>query len=79
MIIDTKQQLEGLVGRDMLIYPIPEDDRTHPNNTKIIAFALMDIISKHTYIVSVGHPEALYHINNLDFITGCRNILLLKT
>jgi hypothetical protein len=70
VIVDTKQQLEGLVGRDVLIYPIPEDDRTHPNNTKIIAFALMDIVSKQTYIVSVGHPEALYHISSLDFITG---------
>tara|TARA_R110001632_G_scaffold84164_1_gene185809 strand:+ start:469 stop:1788 length:1320 start_codon:yes stop_codon:yes gene_type:complete len=70
VIVDTKQQLEVLIGRDVLVYPIPEDDRTHPSNTEIIAFALMDIVSKLTYIVSVRHPEALYHIDSLDFLTG---------
>ena len=82
VIIDTEQQLQDLVGRDLLICPIPEDDRTHPHNTRIIAFAFMDVVSKHTYIASVAHPEALFHIDSLDFITGKTygtNIALLKS
>ena len=63
MIIDNQTQLEALASKDLLIHPIPADDRTHPNCTKIIAFAIRDLQDNQNHIVSVNHPEALFHID----------------
>ncbi len=70
MVIDNAQQLTVLNGRDVFLHPIPLDDRLHPSCTSIIAFGIVDIQTSKSYIISVSHPEGLFHIDNLNFLTG---------
>ena len=66
MVIDSRQQLEELRDRDLIVVPIPTDDRVHPTQAQIIALALKDIQSGQSYIVSLSHPEATYHMTKID-------------
>ena len=70
MIIDNESELQYIIDKDLLVYPIPEDNRLHPNCAKILAYALYDVSEDRSYIVSVNHPEGLYHISNLNNFTG---------
>lgn len=82
MVIDSQAQLEALTDKNLLIHPIPTDDRTHPNCTKIIAFAIRDLQDNKNYIVSVDHPEALFHIDNLECLQGvlyCTDLILMRS
>lgn len=69
MIIDNAQQLETLRGRDVLLHPIPLDDRLHPSCTSIIAFGIIDVNTKESFIVSKAHPEGVFHVTDLSFLT----------
>ena len=69
MVIDNAQQLTVLNGRDVFLHPIPLDDRLHPSCTSIIAFGIVDIQTSESYILSVSHPEGLYHASDLSFLT----------
>jgi len=66
MIIDNLQQLQQLTDKDLLVVPIPADDRLHPTQSEVIALALLDLETKQGYIVSLSHPEATYHIAKTD-------------
>lgn len=70
MVIDRIDELDKLKDRDVLLHPIPIDDRLHPSCTSIVAFGIVDIESAQSYIVSVCHPEGLFHTNSLNFLTG---------
>jgi hypothetical protein len=70
MVIDNIQQLAVLEDHDVFLHPIPMDDRLHPSCSSIIAFGIVDIQTSKSYIVSVAHPEGLFHIDNLDFLKG---------
>ena len=70
MVIDNAQQLQLLKDCDVFLHPISVDDRLHPSCTSIIAFGLVDVKTSKSYIVSVSHPEGLFHVSNLDFLTG---------
>lgn len=70
MVIDNVEQLNELRGKDVLLHPISIDNRLHPSCTRIVAFGIIDINTAQSYIVSVCHPEGLFHINNLEFLTG---------
>jgi len=69
MIIDNVQQLETLRGRDVLLHPIPLDNRLHPSCTSIIAFGIIDVTTKESFIVSKAHPEGVFHVTDLNFLT----------
>ena len=82
MVIDSRQQLEQLKDRDLIVVPIPTDNRVHPTQTQVIALALKDIQSGQSYIVSLSHPEAVYHMTKTDIelLQGrlyCTNIPLM--
>jgi len=82
VIIDNESQLNQIRNKDLLVYPIPEDDRLHPDHAKILAYAIYDLEDKQPYIISVSHPEGLYHIQNLDSFTGmlyCAHIHLIQS
>ncbi len=82
VIIDNESELRCIIDKDLLVYPIPEDERLHPNHAKIIAYALYDMSEDRSYIVSVNHPEGLYHIPNLNNFTGnlyCAQIELIQS
>lgn len=70
MVIDNAQQLSALNGRDVFLHPIPLDDRLHPSFASIIAFGIVDIQTSKSYVVSVNHPEGLFHVSDLSFLTG---------
>ena len=70
MVIDNVEQLNELRDKDVLLHPISIDNRLHPSCTRIVAFGIIDINTAQSYIVSVCHPEGLFHINNLEFLTG---------
>ena len=70
MVIDNSEQLIELKDRDVFLHPIPVDDRLHPSCTGIIAFGIVELETSKSYIVSVSHPEGLFHVSNLSFITG---------
>lgn len=70
MVIDKIEQLNDLRDRDVLLHPIPIDDRLHPSCTSIVAFGIVDVNTAQSYVVSVCHPEGLFHVDNLDFLTN---------
>ena len=81
VIIDNESQIQHIIHSDLLVYPIAEDDRLHPNRAKIIAYALYDVDDDASYVVSVNHPEGLYHISDLSMFTGnlyCAHIELIQ-
>lgn len=69
MIIDEQNQLELLKDRDVLLHPITIDSRVHPSTASIIAFTIITLDTQQSYIVSVSHPEGLFHIKDLSFLT----------
>jgi hypothetical protein len=70
MVIDNAQQLQLLKDCDVFLHPIPIDDRLHTSHAEIVAFGIVDIKTNDSYIVSVCHSEGLFHVDNLDFLTG---------
>ena len=63
MVIDNEQQLEELLHKNLIIVPIPVDDRLHITQTEIIALAIRDIELNDSYIISINHPEAVYNMS----------------
>lgn len=70
MVIDSIQQLDSLKDRNILLHPISVDDRLHPSCSTILAFAMYDLDQHQSYIVSVSHPEGLFHVDSLHFLSG---------
>lgn len=66
MIIDNEHQLDEITKHDVLVVPIPEDDRHHPTQTNVIALAIRDLEDNKSYVVSIAHPEATYHMSKMD-------------
>lgn len=74
MVIDNKQQLLELQDKVLFITPIPEDDRIHSTQNKIIALAIKEGHLGPSYIVGVDHPEAIYNMS-LDLLGEFTNLL----
>tara|TARA_R110000850_G_scaffold45325_2_gene114568 strand:- start:4660 stop:5979 length:1320 start_codon:yes stop_codon:yes gene_type:complete len=82
MVIDNEQQLLELIHEDLIIVPIPADDRLHTTQNEIIALAIRTIIPNKSYIVGINHPEAIYNMpmEKIQEFTGqlsCTNIPLM--
>ncbi len=71
MIVDNKQQLANLHNKTVFLYPILLDARLHKHNNSIIAYIIIDVITKEVFTVSVAHPEGIFNVNNLDYLNGC--------
>ena len=74
MVIDNEQQLLKLQDKVLFITPIPEDDRVHSSQNKIIALAIKEGHLGPSYIVGVDHPEAVYNMP-LDMLGEFTNLL----
>ena len=74
MVIDSEQQLLELQDKALFIVPIPEDDRIHSTQNKIIALAIKEGHLGPSYIVGVNHPEAIYNMS-LDMLGEVTNLL----
>ena len=74
MVIDSEQQLLELQDKVLFIVPIPEDDRIHSTQNKIIALAIKEGHLGPSYIVGVNHPEATYNMS-LDMLGEFTNLL----
>jgi len=68
MVIDNERQLSELKGKCLLVHPIAMDDRLHTSCCSILAIAMYDIETNQPYIVSVSHPEGVFHISDLQFL-----------
>jgi len=74
MVIDSEQQLLELQDKVLFIVPIPEDDRLHSTQNKIIALAIKEGHLGPSYIVGVNHPEAIYNMS-LDMLGEFTNLI----
>jgi len=82
MVIDNAQQFDEIKDHAVFIIPIPEDDRYHTSQTSIIALAIYDLETSKSYIISLSHPEAVYHMRKIDIgkftsYVYCTNIPLM--
>lgn len=82
MVIDNEQQLDEIKDHAVFVIPIPEDDRHHTSQTSVIALAIYDLEASKSYIVSLSHPEAVYHMSKMDIgkfssYVFCTNIPLM--
>lgn len=82
MIIDNPQQLVQLQGRSVFLYPVLQDPRLHDVARRVIAFVCIDVDTKQTFTISNGHPDGIWHSDNLDFLSNCKvycfNTILMK-
>ena len=82
MIIDSIQQIHELNFTDVFVYPIPRDMRLHNKHNTIIGFVLIDLHTKHCTTISNGHPEGVFHTNDISFLKQanvyCYNTALMR-
>ncbi len=69
MIIDDVSQLSIFDGGHWFLYPILEDNQAHPLTSRFVGVVLVDTKSSSTYSISVNHPEGVFHITDLHFLS----------
>ncbi len=70
MIIDSIQQLKDFNYHSVFLYPIVRDSRLHNSQNSIIGFVVVDLDSRNCITISNGHPEGVFHTNDLSFLAN---------
>lgn len=70
MIIDNIHQLQDINYKSAFLYPIVKDSRLHNNQNVVIGFVVMDLNTRKCVTISNGHPEGVFHTNDLSFLSN---------